>query len=929
MADGKPRDASGGGRESSDSMQGPHAAAAQRGFRRPSVLLGALLGAFAAAVFAVVALQARVHCHVGTRQQHSRGFVGNLLSLVCLFSQEREELDSNSNRGVWTAPGGSVDPECLPCEVVAEDDDMSAHAKRLPETAAILSAQSHEDFQIHLSRPGLRVFDDYSKFAGPCEPMANIFKRLKLDYGDGVYFIQAPSDTISAFETMRNQSCPAFLFFFNGLLVKMVRGANAPLIERTVREQVELEKAGLPHPPLALDETTRPFARFLGVESVSESGEAAPSASNPLISQAGGAAPMESRAAEALADKDDGGPAEQTLAILKPEVMVPSTIETVNSALHHNRFQIAASKRIWLTKEGVAELFKEHEGRDYFPRLLEYMSSGPVLVMQLSKANAIKAWRVLLGPKGPKVARQDAPKSLRAQFGTDSLMNGFHASDGPISVARELEFFFPPPPPVDDDEAAEPTPAPLAPLYHPASQDAAVAAATDSGLPQKTLAVIKPDVAAGGADSSEAAIDAVVQRALPVGIQVLKRETSILAPEQARLLVEAAEWARPLRAATAEDDAGGEENEGVETERALIEQRVEEAVAGPSVSMVLNGENVVARWNELMGPEDPAAAKESAPMSIRAVFGTDVPSRVRHADLRVTQIFESRRTSTTAGAATRHSVAGSKASIAVHSAAEAAAPAVAAVLERTLALIKPDVYPDNKDAIVAMIEGAGFAVIEAKETTFLKEVAREFYREHEGKGFFDELTEVSPRGHAPIYALVLEKEGAVAAWRALAGPTNSEMARETAPESVRACFGTDGSQNAVHGSDSPASAAREIAVVFGDTAAGAASASAAPAAEKAPAPTPPAGSARALVAPSPARASSTSAGAALRRASKPASAAGGGSKAASAKGGSAAVSARLSKAASRSESAERAPGADAAAAPLAGAGNAPDGEAAA
>ncbi|KAJ1560341.1 Thioredoxin domain-containing protein 3, partial [Cladochytrium tenue] len=548
---------------------------------------------------------------------------------------------------------------------------------------------------------------------------------------------------------------------------------------------------------------------------------------------------MESRAAEALADEDDGGPAEQTLAILKPEVMVPSTIETVNSALHHNRFQIAASKRVWLTKEGVAELFKEHEGRDYFPRLLEYMSSGPVLVMQLSKANAIKAWRVLLGPKDPKVARQDAPKSLRAQFGIDSLMNGFHASDGPISAARELEFFFPPPPHTNDDDAAEPTPAPLSPLYHPASQDAAVAAATDSGLPQKTLAVIKPDVAAGGADSSEAAIDAVVQRALAVGIQVQKRETSILAPEQARLLVEAAEWAQPLRAAAAEDDAGGEENEGVETERALIEQRVEEAVAfltsGPSVSMVLKGENVVARWNELMGPEDPTAAKESTPMSIRAVFGTDVVRNAVHGSASldsalleiqaffpyaaasraasVTQIFESRRTSTTAGAATRHSVAGSKANIAMHSVAEAAVPAVAAVLERTLALIKPDVYPDKKDAIVAMIEGAGFAVIEAKETIFTKEVAREFYREHEGKGFFDELTDWM--SSAPIYALILEKEGAVAAWRALAGPTNSVKARETAPESVRAQFGTDGSHNAVHGSDSSASAAREIAVVFG------------------------------------------------------------------------------------------------------------------
>jgi hypothetical protein len=47
-----------------------------------------------------------------------------------------------------------------------------------------------EDFVMHLSKPGLRIVDVYAKFAGPCEPMVNIFKRIKLDYGDAVNFIQ-------------------------------------------------------------------------------------------------------------------------------------------------------------------------------------------------------------------------------------------------------------------------------------------------------------------------------------------------------------------------------------------------------------------------------------------------------------------------------------------------------------------------------------------------------------------------------------------------------------------------------------------------------------------------------------------------------------------------------------------------------------------
>jgi nucleoside diphosphate kinase len=62
----------------------------------------------------------------------------------------------------------------------------------------------------------------------------------------------------------------------------------------------------------------------------------------------------------------------------------------------------------------------------------------------------------------------------------------------------------------------------------------------------------------------------------------------------------------------------------------------------------------------------------------------------------------------------------------------------------------------------------------------------------------------------------LEKSDAVGAWRTLAGPTNSNTARETAPESIRALFGTDGSKNAVHGSDSFSSSTREVGLVFAE-----------------------------------------------------------------------------------------------------------------
>ena len=106
-------------------------------------------------------------------------------------------------------------------------------------------------------------------------------------------------------------------------------------------------------------------------------------------------------------------------------------------------------------------------------------------------------------------------------------------------------------------------------------------------------------------------------------------------------------------------------------------------------------------------------------------------------------------------------------------------PAIVEVL-RTLALIKPDAFgAGKKDEIMSIIRSNGFTVVAERQDQWTIEKAREFYKEHTGKPFFDELT--SWMSSAPIYTIVLEKQDGIVAWRALAGPTNSEKARETAP----------------------------------------------------------------------------------------------------------------------------------------------------
>lgn len=131
-------------------------------------------------------------------------------------------------------------------------------------------------------------------------------------------------------------------------------------------------------------------------------------------------------------------------------------------------------------------------------------------------------------------------------------------------------------------------------------------------------------------------------------------------------------------------------------------------------------------------------------------------------------------------------------------------------MERTFSMIKPDATSCNKTgAINAMIEEKGFRIIAQKRIQMTKQIAGEFYAEHKGKPFYDGLVEMM--SSAPIVVQVLEKENAIADYRALMGATDPKKAAEG---TIRARFGTELPCNAVHGSDSQESAAREISFFF-------------------------------------------------------------------------------------------------------------------
>lgn len=132
------------------------------------------------------------------------------------------------------------------------------------------------------------------------------------------------------------------------------------------------------------------------------------------------------------------------------------------------------------------------------------------------------------------------------------------------------------------------------------------------------------------------------------------------------------------------------------------------------------------------------------------------------------------------------------------------------ILQRTLSIIKPDAVKRHLiGAILARFEQQGFNIAAAKMVQLNREQAEGFYAEHQGKPFFEPLVEYMIS--APVFVSVLEKENAVQDYRTLMGTTNPETAAEG---TIRRDFALNQRENSVHGSDSPESAAREIAYFF-------------------------------------------------------------------------------------------------------------------
>jgi nucleoside-diphosphate kinase len=130
---------------------------------------------------------------------------------------------------------------------------------------------------------------------------------------------------------------------------------------------------------------------------------------------------------------------ERTLSIIKPDAVGKNIIGKIYSRFESNGLQIVASRMLRLSEQVAGGFYAEHKERPFFPALIEFMTSGPVVVQVLEGENAIAKNRELMGATNPKEATAG---TIRADFATSIDANAVHGSDSPASAAREIAYFF-------------------------------------------------------------------------------------------------------------------------------------------------------------------------------------------------------------------------------------------------------------------------------------------------------------------------------------------------------------------------------------------------------------------------------------------------------------------------------------------------------
>uniref|UniRef100_A0A4W3JE98 NME/NM23 family member 9 n=1 Tax=Callorhinchus milii TaxID=7868 RepID=A0A4W3JE98_CALMI len=267
-----------------------------------------------------------------------------------------------------------------------------------------------------------RVVDVYQAWCGPCKAVISLFRKIKNELGDELlHFAVAEADSIDFLQKYRGKCEPTFLFYGGGQLVGVVRGANGPLLQKNIHNQLAAEKKVL------------------------EQG-----AERKVIKDEGLVEQEEEEVVMKEHDEEQDlvtASKSYTVAIIKPDAVAHGKADEIIMKVQETGFEILAHEERMLSQEEARDFYRHRIEEPNFEDLIWFMSSGPCHILIISKpegtGDVIPEWREFIGPNNVDVAKQEQPDSLRAHYGTETLFNAVHGSDNKEHASRELAFFFP------------------------------------------------------------------------------------------------------------------------------------------------------------------------------------------------------------------------------------------------------------------------------------------------------------------------------------------------------------------------------------------------------------------------------------------------------------------------------------------------------
>lgn len=253
---------------------------------------------------------------------------------------------------------------------------------------------------------------------------------------------------------------------------------------------------------------------------------------------------------------------EKTFGLIKPDgvAKMGDILERINK----EGFIITQLKMVRVSQKEVAEFYAEHEGKPFFSKLLGYISEGPIVAFEIMGEDAVAKWREVLGPTDSALARQEAPNSIRAQFGTDTTYNACHGSDSKEAAKREADFFF-----------------------GPKQRLKNTAKFCDS-----TLGIVKPHAVISGQTGP------ILREIVSAGLEIAAIQLYNVEKANAQEFYEV--------------------YKGVVAEYG---QMVEELSSGPCIALEVSGNKAQEVFRELVGPSDPELARRLRPHTLSAKFG--------------------------------------------------------------------------------------------------------------------------------------------------------------------------------------------------------------------------------------------------------------------------------------------------------------------